>query len=289
MDKLDDKVKDFMLYVLFGLKYQTAAFEELTKKEELFKICAKRAYRDLSRTLNYTLSSSELYSNVKKSSYSKEEKKDYIDLKESFKEKICDLIKEKTGVLLSCKDQEKFDAEHTNVCNDIIDFANEDKPNKTEEMKLFKDNEFYYGHAQKWLNMTLKNILLISLFTGREDIWAAGDKSKLISFFHVPVDSLIIEAVWEELDKDERFAKTRKKDSGFGGEKKAWSTWDGPKNEPATYFEDADTDYSNFQMCIRKAIEKKEIIKGTLYNCPIEWEFDAWIRTSMNREIKRYT
>ncbi len=68
-------------------------------------------------------------------------------------------------------DQEIFDKWHTELCRGIV--------------KIYNDAAvpFYYGQAQKWVNMALKYLSVISPEA------TAG----YFEFLHVPVDSKVIE------------------------------------------------------------------------------------------------
>jgi len=86
-----------------------------------------------------------------------------------------------------------------------------------------------------------------------------------VQYLHVPVDSLIMQGASEEL----KIKVTSK----------PWSQW-------------TKYDYVAFQDSIRKKFppENRDLeleIKGIpcKYSCPIEWEFDAWIRMSESRSL----
>ena len=65
--------------------------------------------------------------------------------------------------------QDDFDNWHKNCCDKLI--------------KVFENQIFYYGQAQKWINMSLKNLSMI--------------EHKLVEkqyeFFHIPIDNYIID------------------------------------------------------------------------------------------------
>ena len=94
----------------------------------------------------------------------------------------------------------------------------------------------------------------------------------LISDFHIPIDSYIIQAVWEKeevsLPMKEQYQSPRTEYKAKNNADKvvAWSQWD-------------DAEYKKTQKEIKKAAKEEG------YSCPIEWECDAWIETAKN--IKR--
>ena len=117
--------------------------------------CARLAYGDLRRTLR---------------GIGKKEGKDrQVDI-------ICELIATCIEKLLSdgVQNQIAFDEWHTRVCEKIID-----------SFDTF-GFEIYYGQAQKWLNMTFKNMLIFEL---NKEKMEENEK-----YLHVPVDTRILNA-----------------------------------------------------------------------------------------------
>jgi hypothetical protein len=107
-------------------------------------------------------------------------------------------------------------------------------------MKTEKENfTFSYGQAQKWLNMTLKYMLIAQ--SGELDVgWEKSLNNKIVRSLHVPVDKYILDIAEKELE--------------VLPPEGAWSTWD---------YEE----YETYQKDLRSEIKEKS---------PIEWEFTAW-------------
>ena len=196
--------------------------------------CAKRAYLDLCRTIKFNT--------------------DNQDTRKSAKLKICEMLVHEYGVLENAvKDSDEkqiaFDREHQRICEEI---------RKT----YSKISEFTYGQAQKWLNMMLKYVFMMT-----EDF-------ALKNYLHIPVDSYIMQAVGSDNPKLKHCLKLEcvPKNNGDGtvgkyseSTSKSWSSWE--------YKE-----YIAFQKCIRKAISESG------YASPIEWENEAWIEVAAYRK-----
>ena len=151
----NEELYNFLMYSVFGIVDED---ENLDKKIK----CAHRAYRDLARTLRYKYSSSEL---AKKDPDVAKFKKD----RDSWVKEICEeLINSIEGFP---KDGD-FNQWHKDKCGELI--------KKTKGKDLFKEgHSFTWGHAQKWLNMTLKYLWLMDLLP--EEISPRS--------LHVPIDS----------------------------------------------------------------------------------------------------
>lgn len=163
----NDELRDFLFYEKFKCTYRS-----LTENTSAaLDICEDLAYRDFCRTIRF----------------SGEHNK--------FKDSVKAVITQNIDGLISVHSQKDFDQKHKNLCEKIIETANFQKV-------LAAD--FTYGQAQKWLNMTLKYMLLMGFW---------NDKLQpIIGFLHVPVDNYITTAA--------------KKNFGISITSKAWSKWD---------------------------------------------------------------
>ena len=274
---LKSKIDNFMWYVLFGTDVETAKEDAKTKegKKRIIKTLALKAYRDLSRTLSYSFSSGKL-EEMKRGKHGEENAEEkrkavsFDEVKERFKEEVICTI---TNSILSLPEMLKlgrFNKWHEETCKDIRNKADKivdgkiylfTKKNKKGEDVKGKE-AFFYGQAQKWLNMTLKNVLILSMLNDELKLIDYPIKS-IVQYLHVPVDSLIMQGAAKELE--------------IKVTSKPWSQW-------------TKCEYVAFQDNIRKKFppENRDLeleIKGIpyKYSCPIEWEFDAWIRMSESR------
>ncbi len=120
---------------------------------------------------------------------------------------------------------------------------------------------FYYGQAQKWINMTLKYMWLIGLIPD-------SDAEKL----EAPIDSVIMRAMKREIEgvkfpsdeADHQFAETAALSRAM-----PWSKLSG-------------AEYAAMQRAIRTRAESRDL-------APIEWECGEWIRQSALERKKRET
>ena len=110
----------------------------------------KSAYRDMCRTL---------------SGFSKNPEKEEI------RKNSVEILHKQIQNLIDKKDinQEMFDEWHLNTCKKLI--------------QIFGNQKLFYGQAQKWINMSLKNLSMLN-------------HSKVNHFYeycHIPIDNYILE------------------------------------------------------------------------------------------------
>ncbi|MBQ4601509.1 MAG: hypothetical protein IJB24_01485 [Clostridia bacterium] len=174
---------EFLWYSCFRAPYDS-------ENKEL--ICADRAYLDLCRTIKFR---------------SKDE-----NIHKSFRYDVNKLI---VGLIEDMLDQntvvENSDEWYEKACNKIIEKAEE------------TCKEFHFGQAQKWLNMTIKYMLVMGLHEEKFN--------SIKPYLHVPVDNYIIKAA---------------KDKGVKTPSASWSQWDYTK-------------YRKFQKDLRKKINEPAI------------------------------
>ena len=195
--------------------------EELTKKIARFnRVClfgaeaddyiaaALRAYRDFCRTI------------------------EFIDKKDKNSHDVCraDVAKLIADVIQNAMPndtQKAYDEFHFALCVKII-----------EEYKDKRVAELTFGQAQKWVNMTMKYLCVLSGGNFTENYeWLA----KFYPYLHVPIDSIIL-------------AEAEKAGYIFCKSYPCWSKLD--KNQ-----------YLEIQGKLRMGIDKIH---------PMDWEFDVW-------------
>lgn len=90
-----------------------------------------------------------------------------------------------------CFEKTSLEADwHCNACKEICGIYAKKEISK-----------FTYGNAQKWVNMTLKNLYIIGSLHELVDLKDSEKWEKLLekaSEFHAPVDNYILQAVWED-------------------------------------------------------------------------------------------
>jgi hypothetical protein len=133
----------------YNLFYKSIIFGDINNP---ISASIKSAYRDVCRTIT---------------GFSKKENHSQI-----FKEAYNILYNEINKLLKSnFKTQEEFDIWHKNCCDELIE--------------SFGSQIFYYGQSQKWINMSLKNLSMLS-----HDLII-----KIYEYCHVPIDNYILNAV----------------------------------------------------------------------------------------------
>jgi len=145
--------------------------------------------------------------------------------------------------LFKIESQNSYNRWHKKTCDEMRSISSSEKYC----VSSYLNNKFSYGLAQKWLNITLKNMLVAGL-------WDAKMR-KLKKWLHVPVDDYVLKG-----------AKSSKEPYGLNipknelPERGTWSSWD-----------DYEKEYIKFQDLVREETTSKG------FKCPIDWEFDAWI------------
>ncbi len=272
--EVKNKTLDFLLYSYFNILPDD--FEKPSPEEKIALKCAQRAYLDLNRTLRFN-------DKLNNDKIRKDEKEKIKNDRKIFREEICKIIiKGILENLINTDCKKSFDKNHKELCENIRNEANEFKKDSCKDEYVlssipYNKNEierdkfrFYDGHAQKWLNMTLKYMSILSLWDDKFD--------KINSFLHIPIDSYIIETVWHEgypengkgqlenKDNINKFDITLPADNKIRKNKYSsdkivpWSKW--------TYDE-----YFSFQDSLRKS----KLLNGKK---PIEWENIAWIEAT---------
>lgn len=168
MNKSNYKIeeKDILNFLKF------AYFGDLTNPIEA---ASNRAYLDMCRTLR-----------VKEVSNG---------IKSELIEYVNDIFKYEISKLISgnIKNQNEFDKWHDGICNKIIEEYYEYKESKI---------QLTYGQAQKWLNMTIKYLYMLKVYSF----------DCVFEYLHIPIDNCILNVANEKL--------------GINKPKTAWSKWD---------------------------------------------------------------
>ena len=134
--------------------------------DEPYNAAGDRAYRDFCRTVDFPKTEQKLTRQEQIQRYIERQKK---------KKKIYNWLQDEL-LELNCKNSKEFDSWHCRTCKKIIeDFS--------------KEAKLHYGQAQKWLNMTLKYLLVL----GRPEA------NRQIAFLHVPIDNIVIQTASEHV------------------------------------------------------------------------------------------
>ena len=203
-DNMQNLIADFYRVCVFG------------NKNPEIKDVAKRAYRDLCRTIRDTKQ----------------------DIRDKAKNEVFDFITSEIEKLEN-KEYSDYDKFHETLCDGIIDIY------KNHKIK------FYYGQAQKWVNMLMKYLCVLGV---ERFPWLKG----MHHYLHIPIDSIILDLAINELKINTVTVKSR----NISLKNITWSR-----------IEDKEI-YDAIQTELRRAIEARNEI-------PIIWEFNAW--NSLNR------
>ncbi len=172
----------------------------------------------------------------------------------------------KNGIDKIINQSSNLDEIHNDICETLMLNYKDIKVKDTNE------NAFSYGNAQKWVNMTMKYLYVIgNVFLNSEvnNDFVANYAEKINDFsdkIHIPVDSYILQALWEDNDFDNNKIPgiEKLKNGSFGvysSEKlKPWSQWN-------------DSEYLKFWEYLSEAKKPS----------PIEWEGPAWIEIAQKR------
>ena len=138
------------------------------------------------------------------------------------------LEREVKTILKSCRSKAEYNDWHMNVCNRLL------------ELYAGENIQMYVGQAQKWINMTMKYLYILT-----------GDELKnIFDYLHIPLDNYVYSAA--------------KKRLGISAPKKRWSRID-------SYEE-----YMELQVKIWGAIDGQSPIEWEIFN----WMEEAKIQNS---------
>ena len=243
----EEMATDFLWATYFGITQNDADND----KEKAAYYCADRAYRGLCRVISYKYSSSTIEKNKKKYS-------DYIDKKSKFRDAVCKYI-----VTSIKKIDSDFESFHRKTCRGIITISDGTDEKSIDYSGLFKLDKtrkigLNYGLAQKWLNMTIKNMLVMGLWDNFNNI---------LPDLHIPLDSYIFDAAGGA--KGERIYENEGEHLGIIArdyfDNYTWSQIPDESNQIEEYY--------NYQREIQKRTSNKQI----------EWEHAAWIAESKKK------
>ena len=152
-----------------------------------------------------------------------------------------------SNAIKNLQNKEDYDEWHKKLCEELVDKYNDDNIYKKD--KKGNKRPFTYGIAQKWINMTMKYLCVITSVMAEYDNKFYEDYNdflkKIEKDLHVPIDSYILECINEN--------------------KTSWSKIEIPN------------DYSDLQDKIKNK-SKNEL--------PLDWEGPAWIRIAKDRKQK---
>lgn len=249
---------DFLCFYLLGVTQ--ADIGSNGKEDELLLLskCANRAYLDLNRTLKFK-------------KVPEEDKENYQKLQEQkskFRKDISKIIVDRITNLLNEEPQD-YEAWHEETCNKVIEKAQEYEQDNW--LQKNGDKGFYYGQAQKWVNMTIKYMRVTEKWKDKLD--------KLMNVLHIPVDSYILQGVWDDEhleleDKEDILKQVSKKDVDVKARLRLKKNFNDQWFDPWSKWEE--DQYISFQKNLR----------NKLNNNQFAWEGKTWIEIAKKRNKK---
>ena len=159
-----DKVTKFYQFTLFG-NFNASS------EESIIRAASRRAYRDMCRTLCFN---GDIKNDAKK-------------IENEYSAVVTGIFLDEIPKCFTINNKMDFDAWHKKFCDSVISkfekACEEDKENQC--------RKFYYGQAQKWVNMTLKYLVMLL---------DSSKLAKVYPYLHIPIDRIIIERANETLN-----------------------------------------------------------------------------------------
>lgn len=177
-----------------------------------FRTASNIAYMDMARhTLHFDCSKAE---------------------KEKTRDAVTKYLQGQIKALYSVGSQKAFDVWHAETCNGIMRFYDGLK------------GQFHYGQAQKWLNMLIKYLYVYNV----PELTAAVENERIIEWFHVPIDNIVIALAWKNLNLPNPVV--------------AWSKM-------------SENDYLKYQEELQKSI-RSTVTENADESIPFYWELIHW-------------
>lgn len=228
---------EFMLYTSFGIDFNDG------DTNTILNVAIDKAYNDATMQGAYNALKKENADSIK-----------LEDIKSYISEEIKDLLKKSKNYL----------DWHNNICFNLV--------KRYEKVTCIDGaSAFTYGNAQKWINMTMKYLYILSEVYHEYNPKCEFDMyfdriQNLYKDLQVPVDSYIIESLWNDTEIDLPIAtkKNFREEEYKDNRAKSWSKWD-------------ESEYEKFRDSFRK--NKDDII-------PIDWEHKAWIEIAKKRKTE---
>lgn len=276
---------DFLLFSYFGIRAKD-------KKDEIIDAAINKAYKDATNQGAFN------------ALFNKGSNTEIETAKSGATENLKNLIVDK--VMKTSLENDK--GWHKKICEEVLKKFPKDLKKEVKNPDIIKQRGkrvFSYGNAQKWVNMTLKNLYIISaiLLKYSPVKWEKEDKLKWkmlynnAKHFHIPIDNYILQAVFES-DKSEQNPKR------FDDESKSKISI--RRVNKTTYkieFEEADKytwsqiptyeKYLKVQNVLlylfRKNLRDRENDQWIEIANPLDWENDQWIKIAKKRKSDKKT
>lgn len=240
---------EFLVFTYFGIDFNDDF-------DTLLKSAIKVAYNDATMQGAYNALEKE-----------KAEEINYNEVAQELEKAIKKLLNDNSN---------SYEQWHKDICKELVECYEKVTSNN-------KNPAFSYGNAQKWVNMTMKYLYILS------EIFHDFNKDhnfenyydiikKLYKELQVPVDSFIIESVWDEKNQIEGIPYNIDKlnKATYGDGKKIPGKYNSEKVVPWSKW--TDTKYKEFQDHLPEIFEN--------HQPPLDWEHKAWIEIAKKRREK---
>lgn len=228
---VQDSVIDFLIYSYFGVTFEN-------DKKEIISVAAKRGYNDA--TMRGALVFKKNFDkNVDASKYTsayKKFEKEREAIRYAVKIYVVKIVSKKFEDLKECVN---YNSWHKGLCDILVNTIDKKydellKENCNELYKLGENHKQYftYGNAQKFVNMFLKNLYILTVISSlyKEDInaktwykeykWIINKSEN----FHIPLDSYIGVSGWSTIDNYDKYLKKIEEypELSFSNENEHW-------------------------------------------------------------------
>lgn len=236
--------KKYLLYSHYGIKENDTITEIIVR-------AAKKSYQEFCRRVSF-------------------EKNIPMNDRRTFEFEVEKLLSNTIPGLLEIitnedENQELFDKKHNEICEAIINIYSEVGGQS-------------YGIAQRWLNLTLMNLVVIFSNLETDYLSTILDAKK---YFHVPVEQYLLEAATTRY-KDRFQHGLNLKYAPLKHDKADSYQMDwfcAGKTQPFEYWEYPE--YIEFQYAVRSKIKDSSINYD--YNDSLDWAFNAFLEVSQSR------
>ncbi len=163
-------IKDFLLTSLFGESYTSDIKDVFDDCEKKIDIAIARAYLDMNRTLRT--------------------KKDQVAW-DSLKDRTIGKIRDAIKSINIIDNKDSYDNWHNDLLGAIVNDS--EKSNCKDDPE---DHRYSFGQAQKWINLTMKYLIVLKY----------KPINSIINYLHVPIDLKVAEAAsseFETINKDD--------------------------------------------------------------------------------------
>lgn len=236
--------KEYLLYSHYKIKANDSS-------NDIVYRAAKKSYMDFCRRATY-------------------QSRVPINLNRKYEEEIEILLSEKIPSLLSLtyheNNQAIFDEEHLKICQSIVNVYENAKGQM-------------FGIAQKWLNLTLLNLVIIDTILDTND-WNIRNCRK---YFHIPVDQYVIEAAtFRRIGKYKHGLYLKSAPLKHNEPEKYIMDWYSPeKTQPFEKWEYYE--YIDFQKAIRSKLREPSF--ESQYSDPLDWGIHAYLEVYQSKII----